>query len=165
MRDSLPMIVCSEGIAERLQRLHQHEAAWREVAWSGVVTHKHEAVHEFPVAISGGVLAFLVLVEYPDHREFEYLLHLFRVPSKLRGVPSESWELPLSGLGKLLDIAIDSAQDLLLLLRCGLEFPWLYVCDTVNTGIQIQVTIYTYYRCRLEKSTLRSFTLARLVWG
>ena len=117
MRDSLPTIVC-EGIYERLERLHQHEAAWRKVAWSsaGVVTHK--AAGDFPVAISGGVLAFLV-----EPREFDDLLFLLRVPSKLRGVPGESWELPVSGPGKLLDIAIDSAQDLLLLLRCGLESP------------------------------------------
>jgi hypothetical protein len=120
MRDSLPTIAC-EGIVERLQKLHQHEAAWREIAWSGAGVVTHHAAFEVPVAISGGVLAFLV--GHSDHRETDNLLLLFRVPSKLRGVPGESWELPISGVGKLLEIAIDSAQDLLLCMRCGLESP------------------------------------------
>jgi hypothetical protein len=39
-----------EGIAERLQRLHQDEAASREVVWSGAGVVTHEAARDFPVA-------------------------------------------------------------------------------------------------------------------
>jgi hypothetical protein len=42
--------------------------------------------------------------------EVNNLLFLLRVPPKLQGVPGESWELSVSGLGKLLDISIDSAR-------------------------------------------------------
>ncbi len=58
MRDGLSMALC-KGTAERLQRLHEHEAAWREIAWSdgGVIT--HPAACDLPITISGSVLAFL----------------------------------------------------------------------------------------------------------
>ncbi|KAI0246872.1 hypothetical protein BJV78DRAFT_1250500 [Lactifluus subvellereus] len=102
--------------AEQLQRLHEHEAAWREVAWSdgGVITHK--AARDLPTTISGGVLAFLKQSDGPsDDSGFGDRLFLLRIPSKLRGVPGESWEL--SGLGEMSNICIDSAQDLLLFQR------------------------------------------------
>jgi hypothetical protein len=121
MLDGQSAIVC-QGTAERLQRLLEHEAAWREVAWSdgGVITHK--AARDLPTAISGGVLAFLTQsVDNLGDSEFGDRLFLLRIPSKLRGIPGESWEL--SGLGEMSNICIDSAQDLLLFQRCGLEPP------------------------------------------
>ena len=128
MRDGLSTIVY-QRTAERLQRLHQHEAAWREVVWSdgGVITHK--AARDLPTAISGGVLAFLKQSDgHLDDSEFGDRLFLLRIPSKLRGVPGESWEL--SGLGEMSNICIDSAQDLLLFQRCGLD-PFSYVTMTM----------------------------------
>jgi hypothetical protein len=121
MRDGLSTVSC-QRTAERFQRLREYEAAWREVAWSGggVITHK--AARNFPTAISGGVLAFLMQsTDHTEDSEFGDRLFLLRIPSKLRGVPGESWEL--SGLGEMSNICIDSAQDLLLFQRCGLDFP------------------------------------------
>jgi hypothetical protein len=47
MQDDLSMTLC-HGTAERLRRLREHEAAWREIAWSdgGVIT--HAAACDFP---------------------------------------------------------------------------------------------------------------------
>jgi hypothetical protein len=52
------MTLC-QGTAERRQRLHEHEAARREIAWSdgGVLT--HAAAYDLLTTISGNVLAFL----------------------------------------------------------------------------------------------------------
>lgn len=118
MQDGPSTTLC-HGTAERLQRLREHEAAWREVAWSdgGVIT--HEAAQDLPTAISGGVLAFLKQSDgNPGSPELGDRLFLLRVPSKLRGIPGDSWEL--NGLGEISHLCIDSAQDLLLFHRCVL---------------------------------------------
>ena len=115
MQDGLSTALC-HGTTERLQKLREHEAAWRDVAWSdgGVIT--HEAARDLPTAISGGILAFLKQSDgnlgspEPGDRLF-----LLRVPSKLRGIPGDSWEL--NGLGEMSNLCIDSAQDLLLFHR------------------------------------------------
>jgi hypothetical protein len=115
MRDGLSMALC-KGTAERLQRLHEHEAAWREIAWSdgGVIT--HPAACDLPITISGSVLAFLKRYDgNPENSEVGDRLFLLRVPSKLRGIPGESWEL--KGLGEMSQLCIDAAQDLLLFRR------------------------------------------------
>ena len=115
MQDGLSTALC-RGTAERLQRLREHEAAWREVAWSngGLIT--HEAARDLPTAISGGVLAFLKESDSNSGSpELGDRLFLLRVPSNLRGIPGESWEL--NGLGEMSYICIDSAQDLLLFHR------------------------------------------------
>ena len=115
MQDGLSTALC-HGTAERLQRLREHEAAWREVAWSngGVIT--HEAARDLPTAISGGVLAFLKQSDSnTGSPELGDRLFLLRVPSNLRGIPGDSWEL--NGLGEVSNLCIDSAQDLLLFHR------------------------------------------------
>lgn len=115
MRDGLSAIVY-ERTAERLQRLREHEAAWREVAWSDGSIISHTAARDLPTTSSGGVLAFLKQSD-GDSGDPEYgdRLFLLRVPSRLRGIPGESWEL--NGLGEMSNICIDSAQDLLLFQR------------------------------------------------
>lgn len=112
MQDDLSMTLC-QGTAERLQRLREYEAAWREFAWSdgGIIT--HAAACDLPITISGGVVAFLK--RNPETSEVEDRLCLLRVPSKLRGIPGESWEL--KGLGEISQLCIDAAQDLLLFHR------------------------------------------------
>ena len=115
MQDDLSMTLC-QGTAERLQRLREHEAAWREIAWSdgGVIT--HAAACDLPTAISGSVLAFLKQYDGgPGNSEVDDHLFLLRIPSKLRGIPGESWEL--KGLGEMSNLCIDAAQDLLLFHR------------------------------------------------
>jgi hypothetical protein len=115
MQDDLSIILC-QGTAERLQRLREHEAAWREIAWSdgGVITHADAC--DFPTAISGSVLAFLKQYDGdPGNSEVGDRLFLLRIPSKLRGIPGESWEL--KGLGEMSNLCIDAAQDLLLFRR------------------------------------------------
>ncbi|KAI9431412.1 hypothetical protein H4582DRAFT_1966232 [Lactarius indigo] len=115
MRDGLSGIVY-ERTSERLQRLREHEAAWREVAWSDGSTISHQAARDLPTTSSGGVLAFLKQSD-GDSGDPEYSdrLFLLRVPSRLRGIPGESWEL--NGLGEMSNVCIDSAQDLLLFQR------------------------------------------------
>jgi hypothetical protein len=115
MQDGLSTDLC-RNIAERLQRLRDHEAAWREMSWSDGGVIPHNAARDLPTAISGGVLAFL------RHSDSESIpsgagdrLFLLRVPSKLRGVPGDSWEL--NGLGEISNLCIDSSQDLLLFHR------------------------------------------------
>lgn len=106
-----------ERTAERLQRLHEHEAAWREVAWSDGSLIPHSAARDLPTTSSGGVLAFLRQSDN-DSGDTDYSgdrLFLLRVPSRLRGIPGESWEL--SGLGEMSNVCIDSAQNLLLFQR------------------------------------------------
>ncbi|KAH8999899.1 hypothetical protein EDB86DRAFT_2908175 [Lactarius hatsudake] len=115
MRDGLSAIVY-ERTSERLQQLREHEAAWREVAWSDGSTISQLAARDLPTTSSGGVLAFLKQSD-GDSGDPEYgdRLFLLRVPSRLRGIPGESWEL--NGLGEMSNICIDSAQDLLLFQR------------------------------------------------
>jgi hypothetical protein len=115
MQDDLSTIHC-QGTAERLQRLCEHEAAWREVAWSdgGIIANR--AACDFPTAISGSVLAFLKQFDgNSGDSDLGDRLFLLRIPSKLRGIPGESWEL--SGLGEMSNLCIDAAQDLLLFHR------------------------------------------------
>jgi hypothetical protein len=115
MQDGRSRGIC-QNTAERLQRLREHEAAWREMSWSdgGVIT--HGAAQDLPTAISGGVLAFLKQSDgVPGSRDHGDRLFLLRVPSKLRGIPGESWEL--NSLGEMSNLCIDSAQDLLLFHR------------------------------------------------
>ena len=115
MQDGLSTILC-QGTAERLQRLREHEAAWREVAWfdGGVIA--HTAACDFPAAISGSVLAFLKPHDAgASDPELGDRLFLLRIPSRLRGIPGESWEL--KGLGEMSNLCIDAAQDLLLFQR------------------------------------------------
>jgi hypothetical protein len=115
MQDDLSVILC-QGTAERLQRLREHEAAWREIAWSdgGVIT--HAAACDLPTVISGSVLGFLKQCDGgPGDTEVGDRLFLLRIPSKLRGIPGESWEL--KGLGEMSSFSIDAAQDLLLFQR------------------------------------------------
>jgi hypothetical protein len=112
MRDDLSW----QGTAERLRRLREHEAAWRELAWSdgGIMAHKAACNH--PAAISGSVVAFLKQYDGGSgDSEHGDRLFLLRVPSKLRGIPGESWEL--TGLGEMSNLCIDAAQDLLLFHR------------------------------------------------
>jgi hypothetical protein len=119
MQDGLSRELC-QNTAERLQRLREHEAAWREMTWTdgGVIT--HNAACDLPTAISGGVLAFLRQSDGEmDSTEHGDRLFLLRVPSKLRGIPGESWEL--NGLGEMFNLCIDSAQDLLLFHRYVLD--------------------------------------------
>lgn len=119
MQDGLSTVLC-QRTAERLERLREHEAAWREVSWSdgGIIAHK--AARDFPTAISGSVLAFLKQSEgVSGDPEFGDRLFLLRIPSKLRGIPGESWEL--HGLGEMSYLCIDSAQDLLLFHRYVLD--------------------------------------------
>ena len=109
------MTLC-QGTAEQFQRLREHEAAWREIAWSdgGIIT--HAAACDLPTAISGSVLAFLKQYDVgPGNSDIGDRLFLLRIPSKLRGIPGESWEL--KGLGEISNLCIDAAQDLLLFLR------------------------------------------------
>lgn len=116
MQDGLSTIPCQGGTAERLQRLREHEAAWREVTWSGggVITHK--AACDLPTAISGSVLAFLKQSDGDSgDSDLGDRLFLLRIPSKLRGIAGESWEL--TGLGEMSNLCIDAAQDLLLFHR------------------------------------------------
>jgi hypothetical protein len=113
MQDDLSMTLC-QGTAERLQRLHKHEAAWREIAWSDGGVIAHAAPCDLPITISGSVLAFLKHGN-PENSEVGDRLFLLRVPSKLRGIPEESWEL--KGLGKMSHLCIDASQDLLLFHR------------------------------------------------
>jgi hypothetical protein len=90
--------------------------AWREIAWSdgGVIT--HAAAYDLPTAISGSVLAFLKRYDGgPGNLENGDRLFLLRIPSKLRGIPGESWEL--KGLREMSGLSIDAAQDLLLFHR------------------------------------------------
>ncbi|KAF8502684.1 hypothetical protein F5888DRAFT_1112443 [Russula emetica] len=117
MQDNLSMALC-QGTAERLQRLREHEAAWREIAWSdgGVIT--HAAACDLPTAISGSVLAFLKQYDGGSgNLENGDRLFLLRIPSRLRGIPGETWEL--KGLGQMSNLCIDAAQDLLLFYRAG----------------------------------------------
>ena len=116
MQDDLSTIPYQAGTAERLQRLREHEAAWREVTWSGggVITHKDAC--DLPTAISGSVLAFLKQNDGDSNdADLGDRLFLLRIPSKLRGIAGESWEL--SGLGEMSNLCIDAAQDLLLFYR------------------------------------------------
>jgi hypothetical protein len=115
MQDGLSTILC-QGTAERLQRLREHEAAWREVAWfdGGVIA--HTVACDLPAAISGSVLAFLKHHDADSSDpELGDRLFLLRIPSTLRGIPGESWEL--KGLGEMSNLCIDAAQDLLLFQR------------------------------------------------
>ena len=119
MQDGLSTVLC-QNTAERLRRLREHEAAWRQVVWSdgGVITHK--AACDIPTAISGGVLAFLKQSDGDaGSPELGDQLFLLRVPSKLRGIPGDSWEL--NGLGEMSNLCIDAAQDLLLFHRCVMD--------------------------------------------
>ncbi|KAF8269936.1 hypothetical protein EI94DRAFT_1723941 [Lactarius quietus] len=102
-----------ERTAERLQRLREHEAAWREVAWSDGCLIPHMAARDLPTTCSGGVLAFQK--QQSDDDSGGDSLFLLRVPSRLRGIPGESWEL--KGLGEMFNVCIDSAQNLLLFQR------------------------------------------------
>jgi hypothetical protein len=115
MRDD-PSINPCQGTAERLQRLREHEAAWRELAWTdgGIIAHKAACYH--PAAISGSVVAFLKQYDGGSgDSEVGDRLFLLRVPSKLRGIPAASWEL--TDLGEMSYFCIDAAQDLLLFHR------------------------------------------------
>jgi len=116
MLDGLSPAAYHERTAERLQRLREHEAAWRQVAWSDGGIISHMAARELPTTSSGGVLAFLKQSD-GDSGDTEYgdRLFLLRVPSRLRGIPGESWEL--NDLGEMSNVCIDSAQDLLLFQR------------------------------------------------
>jgi hypothetical protein len=116
MQDGFSTALC-QRTSERLERLREHEAAWREITWSdgGLIT--HEAARDLPTDISGGVLAFLKQFDADSgDPEFGDRLFLLRMPSKLRGIPGESWEL--TGLGEMSHLCIDAAQDLLLIHRC-----------------------------------------------
>lgn len=107
-----------ERTAERLQRLREHEAAWRKLAWSDGNLIPHMSARDLPTTSSGGVLAFLRQSDN-DSGDTDYTgdrLFLLRVPSRLRGIPGESWEL--NGLGEMSNVCIDSAQNLLLFQRC-----------------------------------------------
>lgn len=159
MRDGLSAIVY-ERTAERLQQLREHEAAWREVGWTDGSTISHLAARDLPTISSGGVLAFLKQSD-GDSGDPEYgdRLFLLRVPSRLRGIPGESWEL--NGLGEMSNVCIDSAQDLLLFQRY-VQKP---ACpDMRPQPITLDLTTFTCKRCRLEKSTHQFFTLAHLIW-
>src|SRR5580658_763744 len=82
----------------------------------GGKSHGPAAAYDLPTAISGSVLAFLK--DYnggPENSEVGYRLFLLRIPSKLRGIPGDSWEL--KGPGIMYDLCIDAAQDLLLFRR------------------------------------------------
>ncbi|KAH8983465.1 hypothetical protein EDB92DRAFT_1574727 [Lactarius akahatsu] len=126
MRDGLSAIVY-ERTSERLQQLREHEAAWREVAWSDGNTISQLAARDLPTTSSGGVLAFLKQSD-GDSGDPEYgdRLFLLRVPSRLRGIPGENWEL--NGLGEMSNVCIDSAQDLLLFQRYA-RCPRVQSCD------------------------------------
>ena len=127
MLDGLSAVVY-ERTAERLQRLREHEAAWREIAWSDGSLISHLAARDLPTTSSGGVLAFLKQSDGGDSGDTEYgdRLFLLRVPSRLRGIPGESWEL--NGLGEMSNVCIDSAQDLLLFQRCVLTPACVRTC-------------------------------------
>jgi hypothetical protein len=76
-------------------------------------------------------------------------LFLLRIPSKLRGIPGDSWEL--KGLGEMSNLCIDAAQDLLLFHRYVTTLS-ISDCDGewFNTGMATSTSAH----CRLEKSTL-----------
>jgi hypothetical protein len=115
MQDGLSMTLF-HGTAERLQRLREHEAAWREIVLSDGGVIAHAAACNLPITISGSVLAFLKQEDVgPGNSEVGDRLFLLRVPSKLRGVPGKSWEV--KGLGEMSNLCIDAAQDLLLFHR------------------------------------------------
>ena len=156
------MTLC-QGTAERLQKLREHEAAWREITWSdgGIIT--HAAACDLPTIVSGSVLAFLKPYDgVPGNSETDDRLFLLRVPSKLRGVPGESWEL--KGLGEMSHLCIDAAQDLLLFHRyvTGLAIP---EPSCHEEGSNIEVARFTSARCHPGKSTLLSFILVHLIWA
>ena len=150
MRDGLAY----ERTTERLQRLREHAAAWREVAWSDGSMISHMAPRDLPTTCSGGVLAFLK----QSHGDSEYgdRLFLLRVPSRLRGIPGESWEL--NGLGEMSNVSIDSAQDLLLFQRYVQKLAYAHIAPT-----HTDLTTFTCERCRLEKSTHQLSIPAHLI--
>ena len=160
MQDDLSMTLC-QGTAERLQRLREHEAAWREIAWSDGGVIKHMAACDFPTAISGSVLAFLKQYNgVPGNSEVGDRLFLLRIPSKLRGIPGESWEL--KGLGEMSNLCIDAAQDLLLFCRYVTVYPRV-ICDA--EGSNIGMATFMSARYRPGKSILVFFIPARLIWA
>lgn len=153
MLDGPSPAVYYERTAERLRRLREHEAAWRQVAWSDGSMISHMAARELPTTSSGGVLAFLKQSD-GDSGDTEYgdRLFLLRVPSRLRGIPGESWEL--NDLGEMSNVCIDSAQDLLLFQRCVPKTPTRVTGQVIIPYLTLtDLTIFTCECCRLEKST------------
>lgn len=158
-----PSAAVYERTAERLQRLREHEAAWREVAWSDGSLIPHMAARDLPTTSSGGVLAFLRQSEN-DSGDTDYSgdrLFLLRVPSRLRGIPGESWEL--SGLGEMSNVCIDAAQNLLLFERCVQKLH-VFGHATITYRADLIRTAFTCELCRLEKSIHQFFMMAHLIW-
>ncbi|KAI0298767.1 hypothetical protein B0F90DRAFT_671698 [Multifurca ochricompacta] len=98
----------------QLGRLLTHDAAWRQLAWTNVMSLEHLAGAFHPAAISGSTVAFIPFGPGPVSG-FKLLIQQF--PSALRGTEIRHWELQFQ-LMSVHDTLMDSSQDLLILLEC-----------------------------------------------
>lgn len=101
----------SLGRMQCLERLTEHEAAWRTLSWTGNASVDILVGWGEPVSVSGNVLGFRTNSGVPNQE-----LLLLRAPSKLRDVTGKTWRIQLPHDTQ--DICIDSAQDLLIC-YCG----------------------------------------------
>ncbi|KAI0094795.1 hypothetical protein BDY19DRAFT_988597 [Irpex rosettiformis] len=93
-------------LAERLQRLREHQAAWRSLRWrtSRTIDMLRGGVWE----LYGGVLA---------QARGRGTLVFEQLPSAIRGITEDQWELVPKGLKSIRDFAMEPAYDLLVLVE------------------------------------------------
>jgi hypothetical protein len=98
--------LCELGLYARFDLLQRYTAAWRSLNATGElrIDRGDSRIYE----ISGGIVALGM--------ENKRTLRLTRLPSALRRIEKRTWEIPDVG-GDMFDIAIDPAQDLLVMVE------------------------------------------------
>lgn len=92
--------------SERLQRLREHQAAWRMLRWRSEKTLPmlDGGVWE----LYGGVLA---------RARGRHTLVFTRLPAEIRGISEQQWEITPPGIQAIRDFAIEPACDLLVIIE------------------------------------------------
>ncbi|KAI0695131.1 hypothetical protein BC835DRAFT_1273744 [Cytidiella melzeri] len=111
-------------LTERLQRLRDHQAAWRSLQWR---TDKTIDMLDGGVwELYGGVLA---------HARGRDTLVFNQLPSAIRGIPEHSWEVTPSNITSIRDFAMEPACDLLVLIEDSTEAGTFHVhLRSMQTG-------------------------------
>ena len=93
-------------LADRLQRLREHQTAWRSLKWR--IDKTVDMLQGGEWELYGGVLA---QARGRDTLVFEQL------PSEIRGIPEDRWELVPKDIKAIRDFAMEPAFDLLVLIE------------------------------------------------